>query len=287
MAGVQVPPELNPIKVYLIRSLEVKDRNPVVSYWTKFYAIQLGLSVKAESCKSFLKQLLGELESSKKALKDVDGVSDQTLGQVMVENFAFDLFTKADDEDFAGRTSANTGKTFVAACHFFDVLNVFGSEAVTAEIASKMRYCKWRAAIILRAVKEGSAIPPPVKDQGDCADPVEESNDLSTGSLSGQLASAPQAVLPQVETRQEDLRKTSRPSAPASNPIILQTPVVVNAKQGTGSTNGSSLIYDPAVLQAAQKQARFCISALQYDDVKTAINNLEQALKLLEPYRNR
>ena len=44
--------------------------------------------------------------------------------------------------------------------------------------------------------------------------------------------------------------------------------------------------YDPAVLMDAQKHSRFAISALQYDDVQTAIKNLKIALSLLEPYQN-
>jgi len=44
--------------------------------------------------------------------------------------------------------------------------------------------------------------------------------------------------------------------------------------------------YDPAVLMDAQKHSRFAVSALQYDDVPTAIKELKIALKILEPYQN-
>jgi len=44
--------------------------------------------------------------------------------------------------------------------------------------------------------------------------------------------------------------------------------------------------YDPAVLMDAQKHSRFAVSALQYDDVPTALKELRIALKILEPYQN-
>ncbi|KAG5462995.1 MAG: Vta1 like-domain-containing protein [Olpidium bornovanus] len=43
-------------------------------------------------------------------------------------------------------------------------------------------------------------------------------------------------------------------------------------------------ILDHPVIAVASKHARFVISALQYDDVKTAVENLRKALELLEPY---
>ena len=40
---------------------------------------------------------------------------------------------------------------------------------------------------------------------------------------------------------------------------------------------------DHKSIQNAQKMAKFAISALQYDDVATAVENLEKALSLLRP----
>ncbi|KAJ3085339.1 hypothetical protein HK102_000088 [Quaeritorhiza haematococci] len=43
---------------------------------------------------------------------------------------------------------------------------------------------------------------------------------------------------------------------------------------------------DHTALTSAQKHSKFAISALQYDDIPTAIENLEKALALLQPFRN-
>ncbi|KAI8616112.1 Vta1 like-domain-containing protein [Chytriomyces sp. MP71] len=42
---------------------------------------------------------------------------------------------------------------------------------------------------------------------------------------------------------------------------------------------------DHVIITNATKNCKFAISALQYDDVNTAIDNLEKALALLRPYQ--
>ena len=41
---------------------------------------------------------------------------------------------------------------------------------------------------------------------------------------------------------------------------------------------------DYTIITAATKHSKFAISALQYDDVTTAVDNLEKALALLKPF---
>ncbi|KAJ3335458.1 hypothetical protein HDU93_005459 [Gonapodya sp. JEL0774] len=59
-------------------------------------------------------------------------------------------------------------------------------------------------------------------------------------------------------------------------------------KLAGGAPSPSDLYpYDPKVLASAQKLSRFAISALQYDDIETAVDNLQKALMLLQPYSRR
>ncbi|KNE58200.1 hypothetical protein AMAG_05012 [Allomyces macrogynus ATCC 38327] len=69
----------------------------------------------------------------------------------------------------------------------------------------------------------------------------------------------------------------SAPPAPAPAPVPAQT-------TGGSAPGGYALAYDPAVLSRAQKHARYVISALEYDDVATAVDHLRQALAALAPY---
>jgi len=44
----------------------------------------------------------------------------------------------------------------------------------------------------------------------------------------------------------------------------------------------SSSLISPDLLVKAQKHCKYASSALQYEDIKTAIDNLEQCLKILK-----
>ena len=75
---------------------------------------------------------------------------------------------------------------------------------------------------------------------------------------------------------------TSAPTAAA--PVHAPPPATVHAAPAPAaspSVYGAAVPYDPAELAAASKHARHAISALQYDDVPTAIDLLEKALARL------
>ncbi len=61
-------------------------------------------------------------------------------------------------------------RSYYAAGVFFDVLNIFEQSNVEEALLekdgndSKRKYCKWRAAEILKAVKTNSDLPAPVKE---------------------------------------------------------------------------------------------------------------------------
>jgi vacuolar protein sorting-associated protein VTA1 len=60
-------------------------------------------------------------------------------------------------------------------------------------------------------------------------------------------------------------------------------PAIVPVAATTSAPSGTYL--DPKVSDQVQKHCRYTISALQYDDVGTAISNLEQALAILKAIR--
>ncbi|WFC96133.1 hypothetical protein MBRA1_002789 [Malassezia brasiliensis] len=83
---------------------------------------------------------LGEVEESmtddtKSALGDNDAVNNDTAGYAYLENFALNIFLGADNEDREGR----------ATKYFLELLNV----------QTKIKYAKWKAAQISKALREG------------------------------------------------------------------------------------------------------------------------------------
>ncbi|KNE67426.1 hypothetical protein AMAG_11887 [Allomyces macrogynus ATCC 38327] len=73
------------------------------------------------------------------------------------------------------------------------------------------------------------------------------------------------------------------PSAPPA-PAPAPAPVPAQTTGGSAPSGTYALAYDPAILSRAQKHARYVISALEYDDVATAVDHLRQALAALAPY---
>ena len=94
--------------------------------------------------------ILTSLEKEKTKL----GVSADT-GAAICENFAFSVFNRGDEEDRAGLASKSTAKVFYSASSFFDILEQFGP--LSNDVQEKRKYCKWKAADILNAIKEGRA----------------------------------------------------------------------------------------------------------------------------------
>lgn len=64
----------------------------------------------------------------KAALSTNDAATSDAAGSAYVENFALDVFTKADNEDRAGRANRDTARAFQAAANFLELLGLFTGE---------------------------------------------------------------------------------------------------------------------------------------------------------------
>jgi hypothetical protein len=78
---------------------------------------------------------------------------------VLVENFAQDLFLRADESDRAGVAGARVGRAFYVASVLIAVCKQFG--ALPADLAEKRKYALWRYVEYSKAVKEGRPPAPP------------------------------------------------------------------------------------------------------------------------------
>ena len=100
------------------------------------------------------------LSQSKAQLKDNEAVTTDIVGQAHVENYGTRIFEVADREDRAGNASLKTVKAYLAANQILETLSVFAG-GLTEEVAEKQKYAKYRAAVIMKAVKAGEPIPLP------------------------------------------------------------------------------------------------------------------------------
>ncbi|EQC38321.1 hypothetical protein SDRG_04040 [Saprolegnia diclina VS20] len=159
----KIPATFKAITPFIRRAEELdRDRtrpeSKMVAYYCRQYAMELGIKLRendaSDEATTYLLSLMESLESEKAALP----AHSQEEGRIICENFAFDIFMRADEEDRAGSANKNTARTFYAAGSFFDILKQFGTPS--EDIIEKTKYSKYKAADILKAIKEGRAPTP-------------------------------------------------------------------------------------------------------------------------------
>lgn len=88
------------------------------------HAIALGL--KDPDANVFLASLLDYLEKSKASMSGTEAITDEIVGKAYMENFAGNIFSKADDEERSKKATRTTATKFLAAAQFMEVLRCFG-----------------------------------------------------------------------------------------------------------------------------------------------------------------
>jgi vacuolar protein sorting-associated protein VTA1 len=174
------------------------------------------------------------------------------------------------------------------------------------EIEERIRYAKWKASDIVKALNEGRQ---PQSGPPGSSPPPQEVENLNEGggnlpSMSGQFQSglgskttsetvttSSHTMVDTTVQRPTDLTSTvtdttfRRTSPPIVLPAItVPGPVTVQSTQSSPPLQipaAVSPVVDPLALSTAEKHARFAISAIQFEDVTTAISNLESALNIL------
>ncbi|KAF9127512.1 hypothetical protein BGW39_005813 [Mortierella sp. 14UC] len=187
MSVANVPEALKSITPFLQRATQLQEREPVVSYYSNYYAAKLAIqkASKDNSCRPFIVELLDVLEKQRKDMGDNEAITSELVGYAHIENFAIKIFSKADDEDRAGQGSQKTAKNFVAAANFLELLKVFGD--IDSEVEEKIKYAKWRAADIVKAIRDGRqpAPPPGANNNNNNAMKDQDMLDPSSSSLAG------------------------------------------------------------------------------------------------------
>lgn len=83
-----------------------------------------------------------------------DAIIDDTAAQAYVEQFAQETLDRAERVIKANKVTLQTASTFDAALTFLNLVNIWGPP--DAETQQKIKYAKWNAARITKAIKEGS-----------------------------------------------------------------------------------------------------------------------------------
>lgn len=297
MAFPPCPNDLKAIAHYLKVAEEHDARNIVVSYWCRVHALDIALKLtRTPEVNQYLMTLMTWLEQIKKDNADNEAITSNVCGQATIENYALKLFAYADNQDHQENYGKNTVKSFYTAGILMDVLTCFGD--LSEDIIEKRKYAKWKAAYIHNCLKAGDhPIPGPM------ANPDDRPSDLPgpvNNMFTPPVCPRHDDTLPeptdwgkfQAPAPSADDPNSPLYSFPDSNNVSYPDPAVTPQ---TGffaqpspvlpvpaSSPSGSAIVNPEHISKAQKYCKFANSALTYDDVNTAIENLEKALNLLK-----
>lgn len=271
---------------------EHDKRDPVVSYYCRLYAMQKGMEIdrKSPECRQFLVGLMNALEQTKKEHREMDAIQNEIVGQAHLENYALKLFLYADNEDRAARFGKNVVKSFYTAGMLMDVLGTFGP--LSEDIEKNRKYAKWKAAYIHNCLKNGETpISGPLADDdmnaGD--DPISavpergNSNQVSHSASFGQ-----QNEYPGMPAAAGSWSNNQPIAASASDPRYDQSSAARTQADWQPAKPPGAGTYAQLKSEDYTKAMKFCkfaTSALQYEDAKTAIENLTKALNLLSTGR--
>ncbi|PBP24967.1 hypothetical protein BUE80_DR004140 [Diplocarpon rosae] len=142
---------------FIVRAGQLGHAKPVIAYWCEYWIVNQiltkGLHNGDAETLQYTTTLMDKLEQIKADNSTNDAIIDDTAGQAYVENFALETFFRADRTVKANAVTRQTADTFQAAATFLELGNIWGSP--DTEITAKIKYAKWNAIRIMRALKEG------------------------------------------------------------------------------------------------------------------------------------
>ncbi|KAJ3257456.1 Vacuolar protein sorting-associated protein vta1 [Boothiomyces macroporosus] len=292
---MEPPPELKSVSTYLIRGKELEDKEPIVSYFCYLYATKLSISLGAKSKESqqFISSLMDKLEQDKVKLAEYEAINDDDVGYAHLENFGLKIFLNADNEDRNGLASKKTVKTFVAASVFLECLKIFKDGELDDDIKQKIKYAKYKAADIMKALNEGrKPNPGPPGSEIPSATQTSPVVIVPPPNLNEAGPSVPPVVPPKVVASAPVNYSTLQIPPEYAHLPVYQPPSTVPLPKDFSSVPDEDYELEDdyteeerKVILEAGKLSKFAMSALLYDDVKTAVDNLEKALGMLKPLK--
>lgn len=274
---------------------------------------------RSAAVEQYLMSVLEQLETMKIKHARMEEIEKMNLGKSKVESFALQVFDNADREERAKRATKATSVKFLAAATFLEVCQVFGPPAkdlVDKRKYAKVQAMRIQSAIVAgKDPNEGKLkgagardAPPTVAESAELdallRTPVVPSlEEASSGRRSPKGhpdISQPFSLSPienssdtDLTSRQESMLPSPRESRPGyfertKSEDQMPAPAVLVAKAPdamslTTDSRPAQPTYtadiDADCITSAQKHAKFAISALNYDDIATAISELHKALK--------
>lgn len=157
----QVPQALKQADIILYktatRAAQLQSVKPIVAYWCEYWVVNQILAKNLHSTDgdilNYTTMLMDRLEQIKNEYATEDAISDDATAQAYIEQFAQETLDRAERVIKANKVTQQTASTFDAALTFFNLVNIWGP--ADTETQQKIKYAKWNAARITKAIKEG------------------------------------------------------------------------------------------------------------------------------------
>jgi len=272
------PPSLKSIQHFLKIAAEHDTRDPVVAYWARLTALQSGLAIDKSSKEALavLLPLMDWLEKEKGNNKENDAIANEVVASAHLENYAMKLFLAADKQDRAANFGKNVVKMFYSAGVLFDVLETFGE--LPPEASHYRKYSKMKAAYIHNCLKNGETpVAGPLVEEEDDNNPGEE---ISIPIPQPHLDQGPGPFVPAPSQHQPQIPNQNYSNV-APPQVVIPSPAPTPSVPASAPTSGyPTLNFDQ--ISKAQKLCKFAISSLDYQDSKSAVENLNKAIYLIQ-----
>jgi vacuolar protein sorting-associated protein VTA1 len=142
---------------FATRAAQLETVKPVVAYWCEYWIVNQilakGLHNGDDETLQYTTTLMDKLEQIKAENSTNDAITDDMAGQAYCEQFGRETFDRADRAVHANKVTRQTADTFLASVTFLELVNIWSSP--DAETLKKIKYAKWNATRILKALKEG------------------------------------------------------------------------------------------------------------------------------------
>ncbi|CAG8958407.1 hypothetical protein HYFRA_00011084 [Hymenoscyphus fraxineus] len=215
---------------FVVRAGQLETAKPVIAYWCEYWIVNQILSKglhngDAETLE-YTTTLMDKLEKIKAENPTNDAIIDDVAGQAYVEQFGLETFQRADRAVQANKVTKQTADTFQAASTFLELVNIWGEP--DAETRARIKYAKWNAVRIVRALKEGkdpnesNPKPEPAPEENlpalDPNDPEVQLLGVTTKPRQASVEEVPdeQDLLDARLARQSSIDKSLHPSAQVS-----------------------------------------------------------------------
>nr|CAD7572857.1 unnamed protein product [Timema californicum] len=288
-----IPPSLKKLRNVLNTASKFDSRDKVVSYYCRLRAVTMAMELDSKSpeARAFLSALLHYLEKEREGLANNE-LFGKAAAHAHIKTLAARLFEKADQLDQSGVYNKSVVHLFLDAHVLYDVLSEVGE--LSEDEQQVRKYTAWKATYIHNCLKRGET---PVAGQMESFDPEdEELLSQFMGGADPSTATGPTSsgfVNPDPPT--PNIPPPASPPAPftpgsAGNSFdVVQGPPIPAPRapepykpQEVLPPLSSGAALTAEKIAKAQKYCKWASSALNYDDIPTAIGNLNSALKLLQ-----